>query len=97
MRRYEDHKSPTTKAQYREQIITYMIESGRNARRYLDAGKEVPHNPEGLPEMSLSQGKHMPARKWQVAQDMVCEGVARITNGSFESGSVYIVAGDNWV
>jgi hypothetical protein len=63
----EPTKAPTTKAQYREQLVSFM-----------------------------TQGKHLPARMWQAAQEMVAQGEARVSNGSFESGSVYLVAGDNF-
>lgn len=89
----EPTKAPTTKAQYREQLISFMTQGGKSAQR----ADYIPrHNPERLPEWSLTQGKHLPARMWQAAQEMVAGGEARVSNGSFESGSVYLVAGDNF-
>lgn len=90
----DKRKAPTTKAQYRESIISYMKHSGELAQK---ADQPPRNNPERLPEMSMWNGKHMSKRQWTVAQDMVAEGVVVITNGSFETGSVYLVAGPNWV
>ncbi len=89
----DERQASTTKAQYRASIISYMKHSGELAQK---AEQPPRHNPERLPEMSLYKSKHMPKRQWAVAQEMVADGTARITNGSFESGSVYIVAGEKW-
>lgn len=91
----DERKAPTTKAEYRESIISYMAHSGELAQRYRDE-RDLPHNPDRLPEMSMTNHKKMPKRMWTVAQEMVTSGEVKITNGSFESGSVYLVAGENW-
>jgi hypothetical protein len=92
-RNFGERKAPTTKAEYRESIISYMKHSGELAQR---SERVPPNNPDRLPEMSMYKSKGMPKRQWTVAQEMVAEGVAKIANGSFESGSVYLVAGEKW-
>ncbi len=90
-----ERKAPSTKAAYRESIISYMKHSGELARQHRSVHTPM-HNPDCLPEMSLTNHAKMPKRMWTVAQEMVASGEAKITNGSFESGSVYLVAGEKW-
>jgi hypothetical protein len=85
-------KSPTTIDGFRQQLVKRMIEGGGSAQRMLAEGKTPKHNPEGLPEWSLYDGTSM-AREWRAAELMVANGEALIARGSFEEGSVYLIAG----
>jgi hypothetical protein len=96
--RHEDHRSPTTKAQYRAEIIRHMIEGGELAKRYIAENKEVKWNPTGLPEtMEFYQPAFRHSiRRWKVVQEMEREGVVAIARGSWEAGEVYLIAGEKW-
>lgn len=87
-----ERKRPTTTEQYRASILESMRFGEGMAQRYLREGQELPNNPTGLPEVSMSLRVSGP-RQWKAAQALVQDGAAVVVGGSFEGGSVYLVAG----
>jgi len=87
-----DRKMPKSIDGYADAMIARMRLIGEIARRYLAEGKEVPHNPTGLPECSVAY--FTKGRERAAARRLVAKGIAVIAHGSLQDGcDAYLIAG----